>query len=72
MGRAHAAMGGPADAYWDHKRYRFASNERVAEAAVRAHPDRLLGNAYLRQIVAGSRERALVFGDNARKLLNLA
>lgn len=39
-------MGGPADAYWEHKRCSFASNERVAEA-VRAHPDRLVGNVYL-------------------------
>ena len=36
-------MGGPADAYWEYKRCRFASNAQVLEA-VRAHPDRLVGN----------------------------
>jgi predicted TIM-barrel fold metal-dependent hydrolase len=39
-------MGGPADAWWDFKQCGFAPNARVAEA-VRAHPDRLLGNVYL-------------------------
>jgi predicted TIM-barrel fold metal-dependent hydrolase len=39
-------MGGPDRAWWDYMRCGFASNEVVAEA-VRAHPDRLLGNVYL-------------------------
>lgn len=71
MGRAHAALGGPADAYWDHKRCRFASNERVAEA-VRAHPDRLLGNTYLDPRETSARDtlrRFLELGFKAVKLL---
>jgi hypothetical protein len=39
-------MGGPPDAYWEYKRCRFAGNEKVLQA-VKAHPDRLLGNVYL-------------------------
>ncbi|MGA2977824.1 MAG: amidohydrolase family protein [Spirochaetia bacterium] len=39
-------MGGPEGAWWDFKKCGFASNERVAEA-VKAHPERLLGNVYL-------------------------
>jgi predicted TIM-barrel fold metal-dependent hydrolase len=39
-------MGGPVGAWWDYKNCGFAPNERVAEA-VRAHPDRLIGNVYL-------------------------
>ncbi len=39
-------MGGPDMAYWDYKKCGFAPNESVA-AAVKAHPDRLVGNVYL-------------------------
>jgi hypothetical protein len=63
-------MGGPADAYWDFKKCGFAPNERVAEA-VRAHPDRLLGNVYLDPRDASVREtlrRFLGLGFRAVKL----
>ncbi len=36
-------MGGPTDAYWEYKRCGFAPNDQVLKA-VRAHPDRLIGN----------------------------
>jgi len=39
-------MGGPTDGYWEYKKTGFAGNERVAEA-VKAHPDRLIGNVYI-------------------------
>jgi uncharacterized protein len=39
-------MGGPEEAFWEYKNCRFASNEKVL-AAVKAHPDRLVGNVYL-------------------------
>jgi hypothetical protein len=39
-------MGGPAGAFWDFKNCGFAPNGKVA-AAIKAHPDRLLGNIYL-------------------------
>ncbi|UCF97528.1 MAG: amidohydrolase [Spirochaetaceae bacterium] len=39
-------MGGPTDAYWEYRQCGFASNERVAKA-VKAHPDRLIGNVYI-------------------------
>lgn len=38
-------MGGPAGAWWEYKKCGFAPNEAVL-AAVKAHPDRLLGNFY--------------------------
>jgi predicted TIM-barrel fold metal-dependent hydrolase len=38
-------MGGPAGAWWEYKKCGFAPNEAVL-AAVQAHPDRLIGNAY--------------------------
>ena len=63
-------MGGPSDAYWDYKRCGFAGNERVAEA-VRAHPDRLVGNVYLdpRDSGAGDTlERFVQQGFRAAKL----
>jgi hypothetical protein len=39
-------MGGPAGAWWDYKQCGFAGNEKVLQA-VRAHPDRLIGNVYI-------------------------
>jgi predicted TIM-barrel fold metal-dependent hydrolase len=39
-------MGGPEEAYWEYKHCSFASNEKVLKA-VKAHPDRLVGNVYL-------------------------
>jgi hypothetical protein len=39
-------MGGPKDAFWEYKNCRFASND-VVLAAVKTHPDRLVGNIYL-------------------------
>jgi predicted TIM-barrel fold metal-dependent hydrolase len=63
-------MGGPVDAYWDYKKCGFAPNERVAEA-VRAHPDRLLGNVYLDPRNPGVRDtfkRFLDLGFRAVKL----
>jgi predicted TIM-barrel fold metal-dependent hydrolase len=39
-------MGGPEEAFWEYKNCRFAVNEKVL-AAVKAHPDRLVGNVYL-------------------------
>jgi predicted TIM-barrel fold metal-dependent hydrolase len=39
-------MGGPEEAFWEYKNCRFASNAVVLEA-VKAHPDRLVGNVYL-------------------------
>lgn len=39
-------MGGPGDAYWEYRRCRFAPNAKVL-AAVRAHPDRLIGNVFV-------------------------
>jgi predicted TIM-barrel fold metal-dependent hydrolase len=39
-------IGGPVRCYWEYKRCGFAGNETVSKA-VRAHPDRLLGNVYL-------------------------
>lgn len=63
-------IGGPAGCWWDFKRCGFAPNERVAEA-VRAHPDRLLGNVYLDPREATAREtlrRFLDLGFRAVKL----
>lgn len=39
-------MGGPEDAFWEFKNCSFAGNEAVL-AAVRQHPDRLVGNVYI-------------------------
>ena len=39
-------MGGPEEAYWEYKNCYFASNEKVL-AAVKAHPDRLIGNVVI-------------------------
>jgi predicted TIM-barrel fold metal-dependent hydrolase len=39
-------MGGPVGAWWDYKQCGFAPNEKVRDA-VRAHPDRLIGNVYI-------------------------
>jgi predicted TIM-barrel fold metal-dependent hydrolase len=39
-------MGGPEEAYWEYMNCSFAPNEDVC-AAVKAHPDRLIGNVYL-------------------------
>ena len=39
-------MGGPEEAFWEYKNCRFAKNEKVLKA-VKAHPDRLIGNVYL-------------------------
>jgi predicted TIM-barrel fold metal-dependent hydrolase len=39
-------MGGPEDAFWEYKHCSFASNAKVLNA-VKAHPDRLIGNVYL-------------------------
>jgi uncharacterized protein len=39
-------MGGPEEAFWEYKNCRFACNEKVLKA-VKAHPDRLVGNVYL-------------------------
>ncbi len=55
-------MGGPEGAWWDYKKCAFAPNERVAEA-VRAHPDRLLGNVYLDPRDAAARETFRKYRD---------
>jgi predicted TIM-barrel fold metal-dependent hydrolase len=39
-------MGGMGDLFWDYLKCGFASNEKTLEA-VKAHPDRLIGNVYL-------------------------
>ena len=39
-------MGLDGKAYWDYMKCGFASNEKVRDA-VKAHPDRLLGNLYV-------------------------
>jgi predicted TIM-barrel fold metal-dependent hydrolase len=63
-------MGGPTECWWDFRQCGFAPNERVAEA-VRAHPDRLLGNVYLDPREASCRDslhRFLDLGFRAVKL----
>lgn len=39
-------MGGPEEAFWEYKNCRFAPNAKVSQA-VKAHPDRLIGNVYI-------------------------
>jgi len=39
-------MGGPEEAFWEYKNCSFARNEKVLKA-VKAYPDRLIGNVYI-------------------------
>ena len=63
-------IGGPAGCWWEFKRCGFASNERVAEA-VRAHPDRLLGNVYLDPREETARETLRRFLDRGFRAVKL-
>lgn len=63
-------MGGPAEAYWDYLKCRFAANERVAEA-VSAHPDRLVGNVYLDPRDAEARDTLRRFLDRGFRAVKL-
>lgn len=63
-------MGGPPDGYWEYRRCGFAGNDRVLQA-VKAHPDRLVGNVYIDPRQAGALEtleRHLDQGFRAVKL----